>query len=232
MPESDENVADVIQAYKRRRERVIPLLLGGLAIVLLVVGVFMIVLWLTGESPPAMPGFLASDTPTPTQTNTPHPPTDTPTITNTSPPTDTPTPSGPITYIVQELDTLSSIAEEFGLDGNQVLMYVNDITDPDAIYVGQELTIPVEETELPTTTPLPATLLPGEKIVYVVQPGDNLESIAAKFNSTAEAIAEENEIEDPNAIGVGQELIVPVNIATPTPTSVQDTNTPTATDDT
>ena len=232
MPESDENVADVIQAYKRRRERVIPLLLGGLAIVLLVVGVFMIVLWLTGESPPTMPGFLASDTPTPTQTNTPHPPTNTPTITNTLPPTDTPTPTGPITYIVQELDTLSSIAEEFGLDGIQVLMYVNDITDPDAIYVGQELIIPVEETELPTTTPLPATLLPGEKIVYVVQPGDNLESIAAKFNSTAEAIAEENEIEDPNAIGVGQELIVPVNIATPTPTSVQDTDTPTATDDT
>ena len=232
MPESDENVADVIQAYKRRRERVIPLLLGGLAIVLLVVGVFMIVLWLTGESPPAMPGFLASDTPHPTQTNTPHPPTDTPTITNTLPPTDTPTPTGPITYIVQELDTLSSIAEDFGLDGIQVLMYVNDITDPDAIYVGQELTIPVEETELPTTTPLPATLLPGEEIVYVVQPGDNLESIAAKFNSTAEAIAEANEIEDPNEIGVGQELIVPVNIATPTPTSVQDTDTPTATDDT
>ena len=232
MPESDENVADVIQAYKRRRERVIPLLLGGLAIVLLVVGVFMIVLWLTGDSPPEMPGFLASDTPTPTKTNTPHPPTNTPTITNTLPPTDTPTPTGPITYIVQEMDTLSSIAEEFGLDGIQVLMYVNDITDPDAIYVGQELIIPVEETELPTTTPLPATLLPGEKIVYVVQPGDNLESIAAKFNSTAEAIAEENEIEDPNAIGVGQELIVPVNIATPTPTSVQDTDTPTATDDT
>ena len=232
MPESVESVADVIQAYKRRRERVIPLLLGGLAIVLLVVGVFMIVLWLTGDSPPAVPGFLASDTPTSTQTNTPHPPTDTPTITNTLPPTDTPTPTGPLTYIVQELDTLSSIADEFGLDGIQVLMYVNDITDPDAIYVGQELIIPVEETELPTATPLPATLLPGQKIVYVVQPGDNLESIAAKFNSTAEAIAEENEIEDPNAIGVGQELIVPVNIATPTPTSVQDTDTPTATDDT
>ena len=61
MPESNEKVADVIQAYKRRRERVIPLLLGGLAIVLLVVGVFMIVLWLTGDSPPTMPGFLASE---------------------------------------------------------------------------------------------------------------------------------------------------------------------------
>lgn len=232
MPESDENVADVIQAYRRRRERVIPLLLGGLAVVLLVVGVFMIVLWLTGESPPAIPGFLATDTTTPTQSATPHPPTNTPTITNTLPPTETPTQTGPLSYIVQEMDTLSSIAEEFDLDGIQLLMYVNDITDPDAIYVGQELIIPVEGTELPTTTPLPATLLPGQKIVYVVQPDDTLESIAAMFNSTAEAIAEENEIEDPNAIGVGQELIVPVNIATPTPTSVPATDTPTATEST
>jgi len=232
MPESDENVADVIQAYKRRRERVIPLLLGGLAIVLLVVGVFMIVLWLTGESPPAMPGFLASDTPPPTQTNTPHPPTDTPTITNTLPPTDTPTPTGPLNYTVEEGDSLWSIAEKFGVDDIQLLMYVNDIAVANEIFVGQELIIPEEGTELPTETPLPATLLPGDKIIYRVKPGDTLESIAAMFNSTAEAIAEENEIEDPNAIGIGQELIVPVNIATPTPTSVQDTDTPTATDDT
>ena len=97
MPESDENVADVIQAYRRRRERVIPLLLGGLAVVLLVVGVFMIVLWLTGESPPAIPGFLATDTTTPTQSATPRPPTNTPTNTNTQPPTENPNPTGPRT---------------------------------------------------------------------------------------------------------------------------------------
>jgi LysM repeat protein len=58
----------------------------------------------------------------------------------------------------------------------------------------------------------------GQKIEYRVLPGDTLQSIAAKFNSTAEAIAEENEIEDPNTIGVGQLLIIPVYIATPTPT--------------
>lgn len=218
MPESEESVAEVIQAYRRRRERMVPLILGGLAIVLLVVGGFMIVLWLTGDNPPSLPGFLASDTPTPTQTVTPHPPTSTPTITDTLPPSDTPTPSGPITYIVEEGDVLWSIAEKFGVD-IQILMYVNNIAVADEIFVGQELIIPVEGTELPTETPLPATLLPGQKIIYRVKPGDTLESIAALFNSTAEAIAEENGIEDPNAIGIGQELIVPVNIATPTPTT-------------
>jgi LysM repeat protein len=217
MPESEESVSEVIQAYRRRRERMTPLILGGLAVVLLVVGGFMIVLWLTGDNPPSLPGFLASDTPTPTQTVTPRPPTSTPTITDTLPPTETPTPSGPLTYVVEEGDILWSIAEKFGVD-IQILMYVNDIAVADEIFVGQELIIPVEGTELPTETPLPATLLPGQKIIYRVKPGDTLESIAALFNSTAEAIAKENGIKDPNSIGIGQELIVPVNIATPTPT--------------
>ena len=218
IPESEESVADVIQAYRRRRERMVPLLLGGLAVVLLVVGGFLIVLWLTGDTPPALPGFLASDTPTLTQTLTPRPPTITPTITDTLPPTDTPTPSGPLTYLVEEGETLWSIAEKFGVD-ILILMYVNDIADPDEIFVGQELLIPEEGTELPTETPLPETLLPGQKIVYRVKPEDTLISIAALFNSTAEAIAEENGIEDPNSIYIGQELIVPVNIATPTATT-------------
>jgi LysM repeat protein len=218
MPDSEPKVADVILSYRRRRERLIPLLLGGLAIVLLVVGIFMVVLWLTGDNPPAMPGFLASETTTPTETATQLPPTDTPTITLTPLPTDTPTPAGPITYFVELGDSLWTIAEEFGLEDIQLLMAVNNITDPDAIQVGQELIIPGEGDVLPTETPLPDNLLPGQIIEYRVKPGDTLESIAAQFNSTAEAIAEENDIDDPNAIGVGQIIFVPVNIATPTPT--------------
>jgi LysM repeat protein len=230
MSEANERPADVIQAYRKRRDRMIPLLLGGLAVVLLVVGLFLVVLWLTGDNPPAMPGFLASSTPTATSTETPPPPTSTPTITETSPPSETPTPEGPITYVVQEGDFLSAIADEFGVDVF-VLMSVNGISNPDEIFVGQQLTIPTGEDVLPTDTPLPEDLFPGQKIEYRVLPGDTLETIAAKLNSTAEAIAEENEIDDPNNIGVGQILIVPVNIATPTPTftPAPATSTPEAT---
>ena len=165
MTETDSDAADIIMAYRKRRQRIIPLVLGGLAVVLLVVGVFFVVLWFTGDSPPAMPGFLATDTPTPTITYTPLPATATGTITNTPEPSLTPIPEGPLTYPVEAGDTLTSIADEFGVD-----------------------------------------------------PGDTLESIAAQFNSTADAIAKRNEIEDTNAIGIGQILLVPVNIATPTPT--------------
>jgi LysM repeat protein len=217
MSEANEKPADVIQAYRKRRDRMLPLLLGGLAVVLLVVGLFLVVLWLTGDNPPTMPAFLASSTPTATFTETPPPPTSTPTITETLPPSETPTPEGPLTYVVQEGDFLSTIADEFGVDVF-VLMSVNGISNPDEIFVGQQLTIPTGDDVLPTDTPLPEDLFPGQKIEYRVLPGDTLETIAAKFNSTAEAIAEENEIDDPNNIGVGQILVVPVNIATSTPT--------------
>jgi LysM repeat protein len=228
MSDSDSNAADVIEAYRKRRERITPLILGGLAVVLLVVGVFFVVLWFTGDNPPAMPGFLASKTPTATITSTPVPPTATATITLTPEPSLTPTPEGPVTYIVEPGDTLSSIAEKFNVDVF-LLMAANDISDADQLFVNQELTIPAADYELPTATPLPGTLFPGQEIQYRVQPGDTLESIAAQFNSTADAIAERNEIEDPNAIGVGDVLIIPVNIATPTPTFTPRPGQPTET---
>jgi LysM repeat protein len=57
----------------------------------------------------------------------------------------------------------------------------------------------------------------GARIRYVVQCGDTLQSIAAKFNSTAADIASRNKITDPNNIQPGQVLDVRINIATPTP---------------
>ncbi len=208
---------EVIQAYRRRKGRMVPILLGGLAVVLLVVGLLLVVLWLTGDNPPASPSFLASDTPTPTSTHTPLPPTATATVTDTLEPSLTPTPEGPITYVIDEGDTLGAIAEEYDVD-LLLLMAVNGIKDANEITIGMELTIPEEGTELSTRTPLPETLIPGSKIDYVVQAGDSLQSIAAQFNSTAEAISEENEIENPNNIFVGQALVIPVGIATPTVT--------------
>jgi LysM repeat protein len=217
MTETDSDAADIIMAYRKRRQRIIPLVLGGLAVVLLVVGVFFVVLWFTGDSPPAMPGFLATDTPTATITNTPLPATATGTITNTPEPSLTPTPEGPLTYLVEAGDTLSSISDEFGVDV-LVLMAFNGITDANQLFVNDELIIPIPGSDLPTPTALPENLFPGQEIEYMVLPGDTLETIAAEFNSTADAIAERNEIEDTNAIGIGQILLVPVNIATPTPT--------------
>lgn len=226
MPESEHKVHDVIASYRRRRERTVPMLLGGLAIVLLAAGVILIVMWFSGANPPSIPGFTASETPTvtltpppPTRTNTPEP---TPTI------TETPTPPGPTTYIVQLNDTLWDIAEQFDVD-IVLLMEVNGITKPDEIFVGQTLTIPAPGTERSTPTPLPENLRPGTRIEYVVVLGDTLYSIAARFNSTAEAIALASKIKVTDTIGPGQRLIIPVGIATPTRTSSPGPLTPSVT---
>jgi LysM repeat protein len=228
MPETDPNAGDVIDSYRRRRNRLIPLIVGGMAVVLLVVGLFLVVLWLTGENPPAVPAFLASRTPTPTVTPTPPPPTETPTITNTPEPSLTPTASGPTEYTVEVNDTLFSIAEKFGVTMDLLISF-NGLTDPNNIGVGSKLLIPPADSELPTETAVPTGLPRGSRIEYVVKTGDTLVSIAAKYNSTAEAIALENKVKVTDVLFVGTKLVVPVNIATPTPTVPGPVGSPTAT---
>ena len=229
MTDSEQNASDVIMAYRRRRERMVPLLLGGAAVLLLVVGLVLVALWLSGDSPPQLPALFASDSPTPTETATPAPATATPTASMTPTITMTPTPSGPRVYLVQEGDTLFSIAEQFELDLDLLLAYNPEIADSGTIFVSQEIVIPAPDAEFPTPTPLPDNLLPGTLITYVVRAGDTVASIAAEFNSTAEAIIEENELENPNDIRIGDRLQVPVNLVTPAPTNTVDPNPPTAT---
>lgn len=64
--------------------------------------------------------------------------------------------------------------------------------------------------EVPTTPVLP------QSKEYTVQAGDSLESIAIKFyggfdEAKIKAIEEANKLANPNAIGIGQKLIIPMN---------------------
>lgn len=79
---------------------------------------------------------------------------------------------------------------------------------------------PAPATPMPTATP---TVTPTP-IVYLVQSGDTLLAIAAKFGVSAEAIQEANGIVDPRRLQIEQELVIPRPEAdpeqppTPTPT--------------
>ena len=55
-------------------------------------------------------------------------------------------------YTVQEGDTLSGIAEMFGVTWDAIIQ-ANDLQSQDAIFVGQELLIPSPEPAEPTQTP-------------------------------------------------------------------------------
>jgi LysM repeat protein len=232
-----ESAQNVIDSYRKRQQAAqrAPLVLG-IAALLLVVGAGVLIFWLAGPNRPSIALF-ATDTPTPTVTST---ATQTPTQTSTATQTpteaptatitETPTPSGPFTYEVVEGDNLYAIAERFQVD-LLVLIAINNLDPANPIIdIGDQLTIPGPDTELPTATSLPASIGRGTIIEYTVQLGDTLAIIADKFNSTIDAIMEENEIENQNAIFAGQKLNIPVNLVTPVPTSTVGTpGTPTAT---
>lgn len=55
----------------------------------------------------------------------------------------------------------------------------------------------------------PAKAQEGSGPVYIVQPGDSLYSIAARFSVTIEALMAANNISDPNQLAAGQQLVIP-----------------------
>ncbi len=191
-------------------------------------GILILILWFTGDNSTGgiSLNLFASKTPTATETITPSPTVPTSTPTNTPMPTDTlapsmtPTPNGPQLYTVQEGDNCWDIAVKFGVDLN-TLLGINGWTDCN-IHSGDEITIPGPDTQLPTNTAIPLTSYKqGQQIEYKIELNDNIQAIAAKFNSTVDSIAKLNKIDDTAApLRQGNTLMIEVNIVTPTPTSV------------
>ena len=69
---------------------------------------------------------------------------------------------------------------------------------------------PVPTLAVVTATPGPPPVpTPGEQQRYVVQEGDTLSGIAARFGVSEEAILKENSLSDRDRLFVGQELIIP-----------------------
>jgi LysM repeat protein len=212
---------EVQALINRRRARMVPAILMAIA-GLILIGLVVLIVAAVSNGPGL--GVLKTQTPTasasPTITPTPTVPTATSTQAETATITPSPGPSPTATqniYTVNSGDTLFSIAAKFGANVC-TLMAVNNIVDASKLAVGQKLLIPGPDTLLPTATPLPTGLPRGSTLNYVVQCGDTLDTIAAKFNSTGDDIAKLNNIKDPLSIQIGQILKVRVNIATATPT--------------
>ena len=112
------------------------------------------------------------------------------------------------TYIVQSGDTLTSIAIKFDTTV-QAIEQLNDLPNPNLIYVGEILKIPTDSrgnTSSPSTRQYIKT--------YIVQNGDTLSSIAAKFNTTVQSIVSLNNISNPNLIYTGEVLKIETSINT------------------
>jgi LysM repeat protein len=119
----------------------------------------------------------------------------------------------PATHVVQPGDTLSSIAQAYALDPDE-LMALNGITDPDTVVIGQRLrlTPPVTTGQaldagaLPTGSGNPVATL---NEVYTVELGDTLELIALRFGVDAAALRQINRLARGAPLSAGQSLILP-----------------------
>jgi|JFJP01.1.fsa_nt_gi LysM repeat protein len=235
-PPISSSPSSSISSFRKRRKRSGPNIIYLIAGVLVLGGVILLIAWLAGPSKP-ISTFFATETSTPTLTYTPtstSTPTATATATSTATVTPTATFSVPFNYTVQDGDNLFLISEKYNLGDNgiQLILFLNPYfgevneagypigIDPQTqnILPGQLILLPNPGMELPTSTPIPPDLKSGTKVEYIIQAGDSLGGIAALYNSTIDDIITENNITDPNAIKVGDVLIIPANMVTPTAT--------------
>jgi LysM repeat protein len=113
-----------------------------------------------------------------------------------------------ITYVVQENDTLGSIASNFDVSIAE-LAQTNGLSSDGFISVGQELIIPNQQ-QATNNQPIGT---------YIVKEGDTLLAIAQNFGTTADELIRINNLTD-SIIYVGQSLYVPMS--EPTEQPVQD----------
>ena len=105
-----------------------------------------------------------------------------------------------ITITVTYGETLSQIAYRYATTVSSIAS-LNNIANPNLIYVGQKLIIRTTENN---------DNFNNQVEYYRVKENDTLSQIANKYNVTVESIAQENNISNPNLIYIGQILRIEV----------------------
>lgn len=155
-------------------------------------------------------------------------------------------------YTVQSGDTLSGIASRYNTTYTH-LAQINDLSNPNMIYVGQRLLVATAATNnatnsgasMPTQSSAAQSQAPASaqnsqqaansqgqttasaNETYTVQSGDTLSGIAEKFNTTYTQLASINKLSNPNLIYVGQTLTIRGAGASQTPAANKQTETQT-----
>lgn len=94
-------------------------------------------------------------------------------------------------YVIQQGDTVSSLAAKFGISENTIL-WANDLSGSATLEPGDELII-----------------LPVSGALHLVRPGDTMSEIALWYKSNAQEILQFNGVESEGKILVGDILIIP-----------------------
>jgi LysM repeat protein len=118
-----------------------------------------------------------------------------------------PLPTGGTIHVVQPGENLFRIGLRYGLRWD-VIAAANGLFNPNFVFTGQRLIIPAGGTVPPAT---------GGPVVHVVQSGESLLTIAARYGTTWQAIAAANNLANANFIFPGQRLNIPAGGPPPQP---------------
>lgn len=110
------------------------------------------------------------------------------------------------TYVVQQGDTLTSIANRYGVSGVK-LKRLNRLTS-NALKAGDRLEIP--ESDAPKAPPAPATAASPRTTVHSVVSGDTLTSIAERYGTTVAKLRSANGLRS-SRLSIGQRLVIPAS---------------------
>jgi LysM repeat protein len=110
-------------------------------------------------------------------------------------------------YVVRRGDTLDEIAQRFNVS-LIALLRANDMTPVTLIRPGMILTIPTGAPPYGFYPALDVSLSEAERM-YIIQPGDVLDLIAAYFDIDLACLIERNAIERPLQIAPGTVLVIP-----------------------
>lgn len=118
-------------------------------------------------------------------------PTDTPANQAATTPAAPAAPSKPVIHAVEEGETVSTIADQFGINA-ETIMAANNLRNPDSLQIGQNLVI-----------------LPTDGVLYTLRNGESLRRVAERFNVETMDIVKANDISDPDVVQPGTLLMVP-----------------------
>ncbi|SDL03728.1 LysM peptidoglycan-binding domain-containing protein [Natronincola ferrireducens] len=119
-------------------------------------------------------------------------------------------PLGTAPYVIRAGDTFFAIAMRYGIS-LEALIAANPGVNPDRLFIGQIICIPMKPPSPPPTACPPGTM------PYVIRAGDTFYSIARRYNVSLDALIAANPGVDPDRLQIGQVICIPVTPPPPPP---------------